>query len=211
MTSQTSYDDSVVTNLGHKVDFSSPACGHVGCNFTATRMINDTPTVICESCFQLTLKEDQAARLSLSPCDENLECIMCSTHDEVRFHPDLKMGICDVCRAQNDKNEEMAECNRLPPENIVADLISPLVYMGCKDSAYNLEGLQANGITRILICCERLPAYHPSMASLTYHRIPLADSLAQNLMKYIPSAMAFIAQAVLAGDELFGCHSVALR
>ncbi len=66
---------------------------------------------------------------------------------------------------------------------------------------------------QVLVCCDSLPLYHPPQSAATpdglrYHRLPLADSLAQGLGAYLPSALAFIARGALAGGAtLVHCNA----
>jgi surface protein len=81
-------------------------------------------------------------------------------------------------------------------------------WTNAKESAANSATLARLGISRVLICCDSLRAYHEPSESLRYHRLPIADSLAQDLGRYVPTALAFIAQGALKGQRtLVHCNA----
>jgi hypothetical protein len=112
------------------------------------------------------------------------------------------MGFCDACNLRNEQLLVAAEASHVPtPVN--PDELSPgVLYIGPKEAAFSRDTLRRFGITRVLICCERLLSYHdPETSGVRYHRLPLADSLSQGLSVYLPSALAFIAQGALVGER----------
>jgi protein-tyrosine phosphatase len=202
-------DPKVVSKLALGCDFQHFNCGHAD-HVSCSRVIDGQLSIICGACFALVVDEDQKVRSRSNPIQLNISCEMCGGSSSVRFNIDLGLGICDYCTDQNEQLSEKAERERTPRVDIFPDEIIPsLLYMGCKDSAYNLSGLLSRSIRRVLICCERLPAYHThSTPLILYHRIPIADSLAQGLSSYLPSALAFIAQGVMLGEAtLVHCNA----
>ena len=92
----------------------------------------------------------------------------------------------------------------MPRLDVVPDEITPGVFIGSKESAYNRDTLARLGISRIVVCCNALLEYHAADDTLRYHRLPMADSLDQHLLSYLDSALAFIAQ-VRTGDHRTTC------
>lgn len=189
-----------VATLALAVDLS-PTCGHPDTHFTVTRLVGGAPQIICQPCFALVAHEDRAARLAAVPVDPHLECFSCGRLGS-RLNADIGMGFCDACNEENEQRLLAAEASHAPAPDVVPDEVSPgVLYVGEKEAAFNRETLRRLGITRVLICCERLRAYHepgPAEAGVRYHRLPLADSLAQGLSGYLPSAHAFIADGAIA-------------
>jgi large subunit ribosomal protein L40e len=181
------------------VNFDAPVCGHTQYNFTVTRLRRGKPTILCEMCFRDQLVEIRAERLAANPIDPSLQCLLCGGSEAVRMNVDMCVGVCDECENRNRQLLINAEKNHVPSLDVVPEEVSDgCVYIGPKEAQYNRSTLERLGITRLLICCEYLPAYHfPQDRSLKYHRIPLQDSLAQGLPEYLPSALAFIAQVDL--------------
>jgi hypothetical protein len=197
-------------NLCQKHDFTHPQCGHNDAMFTVTRLVNGTPTIICQNCYDFYAEEDRLAQLSPIVLHS---CLFCDSSVDVREDRDVGGHVCDQCRMENLRLLNIAERNRTPASDLLPDEMAPGVFMGCKDCAYNLSGLKSKGITRVLICCAVLPAYHlDTTDGIRYHRIPMHDSLAQNLASYLQSARAFIAQGLLEGEGcLVHCNAGASR
>lgn len=211
--------------LAKAMDFGHPHCGHVHVGFTVTRVADGVPTIICEHCFLAVRDEDRAGRLAQTPLDPSLACGLCGAAP-ARQNVDLGMGVCDGCLTENERLGGVADrAHLLKPRAAVApDEVSPdMLFIGPKEAAYELEVLLARGIMQVLVCCDSLPApLHGHAATaptgpaepahrssrILFHRLPLADSLAQGLALYLPSALAFIAQGVLRGTRtLVHCNA----
>jgi len=107
------------------------------------------------------------------------------------------------------EKERTIEMTRLVPQDVVPDEVTPgVLFIGSKESAANPATLARLGISRVLICCDSLRNYCEPSAALLYHRLPLADSLAQGLTAFLPNALAFIAQGALKGERtLVHCNA----
>ena len=193
-------------------EFNLPQCGHHS-NFTVTRLVNQLPTIICESCFLKVIDSDRRARRMSVP-EELQQCFLCFEEKMCRFNVDLSdsadMNVytCDSCTVQQRQELDRWEEGRVIPTDIRPDEVSPGVFIGAKESAFNRTTLRELGISRVLICCDSLPAYHKDDPTLQYHRLPLADSLAQSLMSYLPSARAFISEGLERGEHcLVHCNA----
>ena len=188
-------DPSVVASLA--VPSLSPTCGHDDAFFTVTRVppgCDSEAEVICEACFAAVRDCDAAARRATSRQVAGT-CFLCNGAKPVRVNEDIGIPVCDACIDESRASERAADQRRIVPLDIVPDeVMSGILFIGAKESAANAATLARLGITRVLICCDSLRAYHPPSSLLRYHRLPLADSLAQGLRHYLPTAMAFIAQ-----------------
>jgi hypothetical protein len=92
-------------------------------------------------------------------------------------------------------------------------IITDRVVLGSKRTARDRERLEALGVTHILNVTPTresdpaagVPCFHQSDASLTYRRVPLFDSKAENLLQYLPQCIAFINEARHYGSVLVHC------
>lgn len=96
----------------------------------------------------------------------------------VRLNKDMgDVPICDNC-VINSRDADMQLNRTFTPKFEVPDeVIKGVLYIGSKASQVNLEFLRQNGITRVLICCNLLRAYHDRNSGILYHRLPIEDSL----------------------------------
>ena len=125
------------------------------------------------------------------------------------MHEDIALPVCDACVDDSRTQERANDAMRAVPLDVEPDeVVSGLLFIGAKESAANSATLARLGISRVLICCDSLRAYHEPSESLRYHRLPIADSLAQDLGRYVPTALAFIAQGALKGQRtLVHCNA----
>ena len=155
---------------------------------------------MCDTCYSDVRMQDSDDRLnsSLKLSAGGDPCILCSQEPggKIAVRPNVDMGgasICDTC-VTNSKNADLQYSQAFTPEfEEPNEAIKDVLYIGSKASQVDLEKLKSLGITRVLICCNFLRAYHKSDAGITYHRLPIEDSLVQNLDMYLPDALAFIA------------------
>ena len=165
-------------------------------------------TVICEACFHAVRDSDAAARRADNPIISDA-CFSCGNGRSVRMHVDLEMPMCDACVDRSREKERTIELTRIVPQDVVPDEVVPgVLFIGAKEAAANPSTLTRLGITRVLICCDSLRNYCEPSATLLYHRLPLADSLAQGLGAFLPNALAFIAQGAMKGERtLVHCNA----
>ena len=198
---QVSVKENIVL-LADQVDLK-PSCGHSSSFTVSIPSISKKNQIVCTDCFEIALPELIISRRSkLAHCSGF--CFQCQESTLIRHHIDTGLDFCDRCFDAISLTQDSYDKAYIPRSDFVPDEVSPgILYIGQKDCAYNRETLRSLGISRVLICCERLPAYHyPSDNTIIYHRIPLEDSLSQNLLDYLPSAMAFIAQGALCGEKV---------
>eukprot|EP00048_Salpingoeca_helianthica_P001105 m.46649 g.46649 ORF g.46649 m.46649 type:complete len:259 (-) comp11160_c0_seq1:23-799(-) len=202
-----------IAGLAAAVNFDAPVCGHVGTRFTATRVVDGQPRLVCHSCFDATRDVDRAARLARTPLRGDLTCGLCDA-SPARENVDLGVSICDGCRTQNERLMSQAEHVLLaqPRAPVVPDEVSPgMLFIGPKECAFSSLPFAAHNITQVLVCCDSLPAplhTEPSASHILFHRLPMQDSLVENLASFLPSALSFIARGVLRGEAtLVHCNA----
>ena len=190
-----------IEELADQVDFK-PHCGHES-SFTVTTSTLLNNKIVCIECFEHALPQQILSRRNKVAQSSGI-CFQCQDFKLIRPNIDTGLDFCDRCFDAISDAQDSYDKVYIPSLDAVPDEISAgILYIGHKDCAYNRETLRLLGISRVLICCERLPAYHyPLDTTIVYHRIPLEDSLAQNLIDYLPSAMAFIAQGALRGEKV---------
>ena len=212
ITTSTSTEDNVPSYCRN---ISSPAIFQLSCGHTSSRsatIVEETGiSTQCEDCYQV-LKPRLAERaLNRQPLQE-LECMSCG-RSRSRFNPDIQMSICDSCRQESQRRENEFSSRMPLRSDILPDLLSsnalgPELYIGAKEAAMAGENLRGLNIGRVLVCCSHLPEYLAPDASVQYHRLPMADSLDQDLKEYLPSALAFIADGVREGHAtLVHCNA----
>ena len=152
--------------------------------------------IISEDCFIRCRPIFDKLRREQVPLTD-IGCIMCGALS-ARLSADLNAGVCDTCVIVS-KQQELAAQELLRQRDlpiVFPDQISSTLFIGPKESAMNFKVLETLGIKRILVCCSHLDECFPVMdedKKIIYHRLPLADSLDQNLLQFLPSALAFLA------------------
>lgn len=175
--------------------------------------------MVCEQCYQADLPQLKLRNLQFNPLVGDSECGLC-TRKPSRFSKDMDMGFCDHCQAESQRIEQSYADSYVPKSRVFPDLIDDdfQLFVGQKDSAYDLRVLQILNITHIIVCCSALPLYcllprapprsstpedlsdeeeklfdhNYGKNSVFTHRLPMADSLDQNLLTYLPVALRII-------------------
>ena len=192
------------------------ACAHADAPFSATASLAPGAAVatLCAPCFDARRDSLEAARFAALPALPAGACALCgaaaSAAAPLRDPLGCGAAMCGACYRGSCARQLAADAQRQPRLDVAPDEVLPgLLYISDKDGQANLATLRALGVRRVLICCDRLPAYHdPAASGLRYHRLALADSMAQELAAYLPAALAFIAQGALAGQAtLVHCNA----
>jgi hypothetical protein len=183
------------------------ACEHKSARATVSVRQDGKVELFCEECYQLLKPRLEMVRLHANPLQSELCCAMCDERPS-RLNKDLCMGICDTCLHQSRDAENEATKNHILERGVYPDIVDDgVLYIGGKECAVNIETLRSLNIKRILVCCSHLPELI-SDDSILYHRLPMADSLDENLCDYLPSAFSFIAEGVEAGHcTLVHCNA----
>lgn len=185
-----------------------------GCDCIVDGTVCRQGRTICGACFSSVRDEDARLRRAAVPLSQDI-CGICGIKKSCRRNIDMNMFFCDGCFEMEKRASlqlEAQQFERVFRQTIVMpDQLTDSLFIGPKESGYSVETLKALGITQVLICCDHLPAPHAANRgddAITYHRLPLADSLAQDLKSYLPSALAFIARGALRGEKtLVHCNA----
>lgn len=203
----TSLASGILADLAAVVDTQLCSCDHTtDVTATVTRIVDGERTILCQHCYDAVLSQDQLARRRAIPglAEGEGECFDCGRISSVctiiRHNKDLDLSMCDRCYNNCRQFQTTSDSLYKLKRGIMPNKIHELLYIGPKESAFDREVLAQLNITRVLICWEQLPAYHfPTDPSIQYHRLPVEDSLSQSIEEFLPSAMSFIARAMLDG------------
>lgn len=152
--------------------------------------------MVCIECFAAI--DENARRLALQPLKDEHKCLDCG-HSPARYSSNLMFALCDGCRSQQDQGFLSLAFLRPAPSHAPRpqSIHENRIFLGCQDCASNRDGISELGITAVLVCGNGLTMTFKGEQQLRYHLLPIDDSLDQNLIAYLPSAMAFI-------DEVLG-------
>lgn len=179
------------------IDFDAPTCGHTSA-FTATRLAPgaEAAEVLCDACFSQQRDADSAVRSAQLPVLAGAECLFCGSSGPCKDYQHMGAAMCESCCKASIANLRAIEAKQVPKSEVPDEVLRGLLYIGAKEAQTSAATLASLGITRVLICCDFLPAYHaPGQASgLRYHRLAVQDSLAQNIRAFLPSALAVSAR-----------------
>jgi hypothetical protein len=167
--------------------------------------------IICEQCFNIdfgAISRIKLQRIGISP---DLECGLCGNTPS-RYNADLQFGVCDTCRDLHVRVYLEYQTNsEIPTEVEIANtILDNQLYLGSLRSTASKEILQQMGITAILNCADSIPEYHAQDIDcfIRYHRLPMSDSLEEDIMLYLPSAMIFLEECIRNGGKvLVHCHA----
>lgn len=190
----------------------STVCGHYS-TCTVTWPLEAVQSTICEACFQSRKAELNQVWVETNCRVANADCAFaCGSSAPLRLYSDLGLPICDRCMTFNTQTLLRTEAAYIPKAEVAPQRLSPELWIGPKEAAWSREQLRSLGIGRILVCCDSLQMYHSADSSLRYHRLPIKDSVTQDLSHYIQPALAFIAQGKQVGTTtLVHCNAGASR
>lgn len=126
------------------------------------------------------------------------KCILCSENTKTISFDGLPF--CSRCYSDNTHQFIEYAGKRVPKESFSSQ-IDDMVFIGNEDAAYNLSDMKAKDIKRILIAGAFLRAYYKD--EFVYKQIPIYDSLEENILPYIDSALEFIMNGT--GNVLVHC------
>ncbi len=89
---------------------------------------------------------------------------------------------------------------KLKREDATPTEIVPNLYIGSIGAAYNRDNLEAWNITHILICARYLDPLYPSV--FKYQKVPIMDTLEEDLNPHLDSAHSFIDEALQQGSGI---------
>ncbi len=103
-------------------------------------------------------------------------------HHSLRNTPVPAWQKCDDCGDASAARQAAIDKALTTSLTVVPDEVAPgVLYIGSRESAYNLDTLRRLGVGQVLVCCGGLPEYHAGVEDLTYHRLPIVDALDQGL------------------------------
>mgnify|MGYP001810245761 CR=1 FL=1 len=186
---------------------------------------------LCEACYQQEKKRVLNFRRNRTPLVAKL-CDFCHESSLSRFVREYGMLVCDACCEDNDKLEEDALLKQNLDESsfiMPNEVIEGKLFLGSKLSAISDTPLLRRNIRRSIVCCGHLPGHFMgaklensdasclSLACLSrpvgefkfqYLRIPVADSLDENITPYLQTAIDFIEEGIQKDNcaTLVNCH-----
>ncbi|RYH27240.1 dual specificity protein phosphatase family protein [archaeon] len=193
--------------------------------------MSDQLSAICETCYQQDKKRILNSRRNRVPLVAET-CEFCNVSTQSRFVREYGMHVCDSCCEDNDRLEEDALLRQNLDESFFImpnEIIQGQLFLGSKLSSISDTQLLSKNIRRIIVCCGHLPghfidAMHESddfsclsmvcssspvdRYKFQYLRIPVADSLDENITPYLQAAIDFIEEGVLKYNcaTLVHCH-----
>lgn len=167
--------------------------------------------LVCEPCFRSGYGHWAKAEINRYTLDETLACGECERRPS-RWREDNDSGMCDNC-ALHMFEMEQGFCSSFEPDSFAyieePDAIVPdQIFLGSLSSTANIIMLQALGITNILTCAAFVPLFHfredssDGSGGIRYLRLPLYDSLDEDILRYLPTACQFIDDCLARGEKV---------
>ena len=157
---------------------------------------------ICEDCWvsrrrQWILEQREKHAAAATPG----VCGLCDQHsDACRMSNDLQLPVCDGCFFAQEQRMSALPKRTVAwraPEAIDAER---RIFIGAKESAQK-ESFEVLGIRRFLVCCTHLPV---DVEGVEYLRLPIADSLEQDLSPFLEAAYEWISSG---GNVQISCNA----
>lgn len=163
--------------------------------------------IICEKCFLTNIHRWATNELGRFVMQDDLVCSECESTPS-RWRDEYDGGLCDKCGIGAFEMEqgffseftEDSYPEREPPDEIV-----PRLFLGSLNSASSLDMLKALQIKHILVCGSFLPIFHTHPEEnwpIRYHRLPLADSVDEDIVRYLTSGCQFIDDCISRGEGI---------
>lgn len=168
-------------------------------------------TSLCEQCYQQDRKNIIKQQRALNPVVYDVTCDACQQKRDCRFIRGFECHICDVCQDESDQLEIeylVHQSKHLDIKNFEFPdkIINGVLYLGSKDSSIHEDFLLDLNIQQIIVCCNCLPMHFVSKKDflsencvednsknkIRYLRIPVRDSLDQDILPYLQAAIDFI-------------------
>jgi hypothetical protein len=187
-------------------------CEHPHSSCTVTSFLNpkdllsQSERIICETCYNEDAEILHRIKLLDYPLIKEVICGICRCGPS-SYIEELKMGLCEKCRNERIPvgYRGVQGVEKIPEFEEAGDtIVENQIYLGSVLSTANRRILKIMGITAILNCADVLPEYYAEDAELQirYHRLPIADSVDEDLLIYLPSAMAFIEECLGQGRKV---------
>jgi hypothetical protein len=172
----------------------------------------------CEACYQqhretLDIQHRNVRPLLNEPCD------LCQQTTQSRYCSDLACRICDDCFEQTmTSDRDLASSSGLTKSDfdLPSEIVPKILYLGSRLSSLNDELMLALNIRQVVVCCRYLEAHfynnnnlskevaqrfssnneNHNTVAIRYLRLPVTDSLDENLLPFLESAIDFVDQGV---------------
>jgi protein phosphatase slingshot len=176
----------------------SNSCGKVTVARPLKNEMNElVVTTTCKECFLLF--EEETRTLAYGELTTQFQCIDCKK-TPARYNRNLMMSLCDFCREEKGKMSS-------PPTDYLEypdEILENKLYLGSQLSACRKDVLQALQIS-VIVCCGfglRLFFANDSDSDLQYYYLPIADSLDQEIIPFLPQVVSFIDSCVTEGKRV---------
>lgn len=162
---------------------------------------------MCEKCFDADFDGWSRREFERVPAHNSLHCEECG-NTPARFSEDTESGMCDACAAGRYEMEKgfMQSYGENELEADLPDEIIPhQLLLGPMTSSIDADMLRILGVRNILVCGLFLPFFHDKATSsvdIRYHRLPISDSIDEDITRYLPSACQFIDDCVAKGEVM---------
>lgn len=206
----------IVDGCFHRSSSSTVTIRRGSCNQSnyAESASHDLMEIVCEQCFQRHATNWCKVEISTAVVSPDSSCCECNACP-ARWYDDLDSCMCDQCRLNMFEEErgfcstydDFSGCSPMLPDEIIPGCL----YLGSINSAAHIACLEVYGISHILVCATFLPVFHSKNDSTestatseqyVYHRLPLSDSLDEDIVRYLPNACQFIEQSALKNEPV---------
>ena len=145
------------------------------------------------------------------PYDNTLTCELCGG-SSCRYDLDFQCNICRRCTQDHMTAVDQIMAGRAgvtPLFDIPTEIIEGQIFLGPHHSSVSDEYFDSANIKQILVCCTHLQQYHNRNNKYRYHRIPIHDSVAEELSPtFLKNACDFIDQGIAQNAAtLIHCHA----
>lgn len=166
---------------------------------------------ICEDCYLKRRDQWVQDRFDEGTFEKNKSCEICQRSPS-RYDEDFGCNFCRFCIEENQTaTNQIMEGRKgiLPPFENASEIVSERIYLGPFNASISESYFDSMNIQQILVCCTHLPEYHHQSMKYRYHRIPIYDSLSQELNPLLLSiACDFIDEGIAKNvATLIHCHA----
>lgn len=185
--------------------------------------VDSKPLILCSSCYSKAITDSRATHsgtdmpslpLESSPTHQ---CLLCGMETRNTF-AEGKFALCQACMQSQREQVEKAEnimVTRVLCEDGYAEepdcILEDKLFLGSQFSACSLQTLNRLNIAAILVCGKNLPKFfaHDPASGIQYHNLPIEDSLNQDIVPYVHSAMRFLQEFIIERKQRVLVHCAA--
>jgi hypothetical protein len=166
--------------------------------------------LICENCFVESHSPWIQSEVVRKGNLLEQECELCG-NESSRWRSEYDGGICDACafgEYEQEKGffESMKTMNRTEYDIEIPNEIIPGLFLGSMNSSFEVMILQQFQIHNVIVCGPFLPEFLQNshlerQYPIRYLRIPVADSIDEELIRYLPIVCRFIDECLVQRQE----------